>query len=273
MKIEETKVLSGFIRLCNDGWTQGWHERNGGNATYRMKTEEVEECRSFFFKNDNWIPLDVVMENLAGEYFITTGTGKHFNNVILEPEISLGITEINAKGDAYRIVWGLNGGKDRPTSEFPTHLLNHSIKKAANPEYRMIYHAHPVHLIALTFVLPLDSKSFTKALWKTMTECPIIFPHGIAVLPWMVPGGVDIAKATSALVGEFDAVVWAHHGIFCMGTNFDTTFGLMHTIEKSAAIYMDILHTGKPILQTISDEQLLMLEEPYNVKLNRDFID
>ena len=273
MKITDTKVMSGFIRLCNDGWTQGWHERNGGNATYRMKPEEVDSCRPFFIEGGDWIALDVEMENLAGEYFITTGTGKHFNNVILEPEISLGITEINEKGNAYRIVWGLNNGKDRPTSEFPTHLLNHSIKKAANPEYRMIYHAHPIHLIALTFVLPLESKAFTKALWKTMTECPLIFPHGIAVLPWMVPGGVEIAKATSALVGEFDAVVWAHHGIFCMGTNFDTTFGLMHTIEKSAAIYMDILHTGKPILQTISDEQLLQLEEPYNVKLNRDFID
>ena len=34
--------------MCNDGWLQGWHERNGGNLTYRMKEEEVAQCRLFF---------------------------------------------------------------------------------------------------------------------------------------------------------------------------------------------------------------------------------
>ena len=24
-------VIRGFMRMCNDGWQQGWHERNGGN--------------------------------------------------------------------------------------------------------------------------------------------------------------------------------------------------------------------------------------------------
>lgn len=28
--------------MANDGWEQGWHERNGGNLSYRVKPEEVE---------------------------------------------------------------------------------------------------------------------------------------------------------------------------------------------------------------------------------------
>ncbi len=33
--------------MCNDGWLQGWHERNGGNLTYRM-TGDVAACRPYF---------------------------------------------------------------------------------------------------------------------------------------------------------------------------------------------------------------------------------
>ena len=48
MGILDIAIVKGYIRMCNDGWLQGWHERNGGNLTYRMKEEEVAECRPFF---------------------------------------------------------------------------------------------------------------------------------------------------------------------------------------------------------------------------------
>ena len=48
--IYEIPCVKGFIRMCNDGWLQGWHERNGGNLTYRMTRSEErrvgKECRS-----------------------------------------------------------------------------------------------------------------------------------------------------------------------------------------------------------------------------------
>ena len=34
--VEQQAFMKGFVRLCNDGWNQGWHERNGGNLTYRI---------------------------------------------------------------------------------------------------------------------------------------------------------------------------------------------------------------------------------------------
>ena len=48
MGILDIEIIKGFMRMCNDGWLQGWHERNGGNLTYRMKEEEVAQCRPFF---------------------------------------------------------------------------------------------------------------------------------------------------------------------------------------------------------------------------------
>ena len=47
MNITDIKFVQGFIRMCNDGWEQGWHERNGGNLSYRMKEEEVEEVKEY----------------------------------------------------------------------------------------------------------------------------------------------------------------------------------------------------------------------------------
>ena len=42
MKILESKFVRGFIKMADDGYQQGWHERNGGNLSYRLKPEEVE---------------------------------------------------------------------------------------------------------------------------------------------------------------------------------------------------------------------------------------
>ena len=51
--------------------------------------------------------------------------------------------------------------------------------------------------IALTLVLPLDDKVFTRELWESATECPVVFPDGVGVVPWMVPGGREIAVKTA----------------------------------------------------------------------------
>ena len=45
MKILESKFVQGFIKMADDGYQQGWHERNGGNLSYRLKAEEVEMIR------------------------------------------------------------------------------------------------------------------------------------------------------------------------------------------------------------------------------------
>ena len=114
--ILETSCLTGFIRMCHDGWLQGWHERNGGNLTYRMTAEDVAACRPYFDETPReWVKMDVQADNLAGEYFITTGSGKFFRNVELDPAANIGIVEINEAGDSWRIVWGLENGA-RPTS-------------------------------------------------------------------------------------------------------------------------------------------------------------
>ena len=273
MAIEDLEFVQGFTRMCDDGFKQGWHERNGGNLTYLMSEEEVAEARPFFAEPREWVLMGVEDAALAGRYFLSTGSGKYMRNVAGDPAHNIGIVEINEKGSAYRIVWGLkNGG--RPTSEFPSHFMNHSVRVAATDgACRVIYHAHPANVIALTYVLPLTDRDFTRVLWKSATECPVVFPGGVGVVPWMVPGGAQIALATCEKMKEYEAAIWAHHGLFASGPDFDTTFGLMHTIEKSAQIHVLALSCGQGIRQTIEDDELRAIAREFGVTLREEFLD
>ncbi len=271
MKFLDTEFVQGFIRMANDGWEQGWHERNGGNLSYRVKPEEIELVKENFAAKE-WQPIGTSVPQLAKEYFLVTGSGKFFRNVIIKPEDSICMIELDEQGENYRIVWGLvNGG--RPTSELPSHLMNHEVKMLATEgKCRVIYHAHTTNTIALTFVLPLKDEVFTRELWEMATECPVVFPSGIGVVQWMVPGGREIAVETSKLMQKYDVVIWAHHGMFAAGDDFDLTFGLMHTVEKSAEILVKVLSIQSNKLQTIQAEEFRHLAKDFKVTLPEKFL-
>ncbi len=129
--------------MCTDGWNQGWHERNGGNLTYRMKAEEVAQCRRYFrAAPGEWVRHGRSGGQPGGRVLHHHRFGQVLPQRRLDPERNMGIVEINDEGDSWRIVWGLEGGA-RPTSEFPSHFMNHAVRKAAtNGAYRVIYHAH-----------------------------------------------------------------------------------------------------------------------------------
>lgn len=272
MKLLEMEFIKGFIRMCSDGFEQGWHERNGGNLSYRLKVDEVSKIKEYLNYDKEFIAIGTSVANLSNEYFLVTGSGKYFRNVSIEPELNIGIIEINSSGDKYRIVWGLeNGGK--PTSELPSHLMNHEVKKSVTKgKHRVIYHCHTTNIIALTFVLPLKDKIFTRELWEMATECPVVFPDGVGVVDWMVPGGRDIAIATSKLMEKYDVAIWAHHGIFCSGEDFDITFGLAYTVEKSAEILVKVYSMRQEKLQTITTENFRNLSKDFNVQLPEEFL-
>ena len=151
-------------------------------------------------------------------------------------------------------------------------MPDHSVRVAATDgACRVIYHAHPANVIALTYVLPLTDRDFSRALWKSATECPVVFPGGVGVVPWMVPGGADIALATCEKMKDYEAAVWAHHGLFVSGPDFDTTFGLMHTIEKSAQIWV-LAHSCGQERQTITDDDLRAIAKEFGVTLREEFL-
>lgn len=102
-------------------------------------------------------------------------------------------------------------------------------------------------------------------------ECPVVFPSGVGIVPWMVPGGAEIAEATSELMKKHDVVIWAHHGVFCSGEDLDLTFGLMDTVEKSAEILVKVLSMGGK-RQTISSDNFRDLARDFNVTISEEYL-
>ena len=271
MNVLDSKFARAFIRMADDGWRQNWHERNGGNLSYRLKPAEVSEIRESLDFSGEWRLIGTAVPELAGEFFLVTGSGKFFRNIILAPEENICVIELDGAGERFRVCWGLcNGG--RPTMELPTHLMNHEVKaRVTGGAHRVIYHAHPVNVIALTFVLPFEDEAFTRELWEMITECAIVFPGGVGTVEWMVPGGREAAVATSEKMLTCDAAVWAYHGLFVSGEDFDVTFGLAHTIEKAAEVLVKVLSMGGK-RQTMTPEMLRRLEVPFGITLDERFL-
>ena len=142
--------------------------------------------------------------------------------------------------------------------------MNHIVRLAADQNHRVIMHCHATNLIAMTFTHSLDEKEFTKTLWEMCTECLVVFPEGVGIIPWIVPGTLEIGEASAKKMKDVRLVLWPHHGIFGAGTTIDETFGLIETAEKAAEVYTIVCAQGGK-KQTITDQQLQDLADAFKV--------
>lgn len=256
--------VQGMIKATSDAWLKGWDERNGGNLTLRLDADDIAPWRASFHAHPRYISLSQPMPDLAGIPFIVTGSGKFFRNVQLSPAANLGIVQIDNDGAGYHILWGLENDAV-PTSELPAHFLSHCARmKASGGKDRVIMHCHATNLIALTYVLENNSDIFTRKLWEGSTECLVVFPEGVGILPWMVPGTDEIGAATALEMEKRALVLWPFHGVFGSGPTLDEAFGLIDTAEKSAEVLLKVISMGG-MKQTISREQLIALAQRFGV--------
>lgn len=240
----------------------GWDERNGGNISYLLDEEDVKPFLDLD-KVIREIPMIFDASKLAGRYFIVTGSGKYFKNVINAPAENLGIVRVAANGKSLDLLWGLENDAV-PTSELPSHFMSHIARLEVDPENRIIMHNHASHLLAMTFTHEMDEKAFTRTLWQMCTECLVVFPEGVSLLPWMVPGTNEIGEATAAKMKETRLVMWPQHGVYGAGKDMDEVFGLIETAEKAAQVYTYVCAQGV-VKQTISDADLWRLADAFGL--------
>jgi len=262
--IEESWFVRAMVKATTDMWLKGWDERNGGNVSLRVDAEDIKPYRQHFTQVRE-LDLGESVAALAGQLFLVTGSGKYFRNTELDPEDHLGLIEISPNGRSARTLWGF-GGSGVPTSELSAHLNSHSTRQVVTQgASRVIMHCHATNLIALSYVLDLSSAAFTRALWEMSTECMVVFPEGVGVLPWIVPGTPTIGAATAAAMQKHPLVLWPYHGIFGSGTTLDETFGLIDTAEKAAEILVKVLSMGGK-KQSITTQQLKDLAARFDVQ-------
>ena len=261
-------VINEVCEILDLLYKHGWDERNGGNLSYIVTKEEVKTIVSEE-KEIREFKYDFDMTPLIGKYFLITGTQKYFKNCLKDPVTNLGLLKVKDK-HTLSLLWGYKDG-GRPTSEAPTHLKCHIERLKIDPLHRLVCHCHPINIICMSHILELNEKKWTEILWKMQTESIVVFPEGIAVLPWIICGGEEIGEATATKMKEYRSVVWAQHGLFATGRILDEVFGLIETIEKAAEIYMKIC--DKPIVQSITNENLKQLAKAFNINYRKGIID
>ena len=259
--ITDAPFVKGMCKATANMYRMGWDERNGGNISMMLDNDEVSEYLDIN-KPIRTIPMGFDAKVLVGKIFIVTGTGKYFKNVEDDPENNLGIIRIAEDGVNAELLWGYSDG-GRPTSELPAHLMSHISRLSKNPENRVIMHSHPTNTLAMTYVHELDEKKFTHSLWEMCTECMVVFPDGIGVLPWMVCGTNEIGIATAEKMKEFRLVIWGQHGIYGCGKDLDEAFGLIETVEKAAQLYLMTAHL--PRVNTITDPDLYEIAKAFGL--------
>ena len=266
--ILQAKFMVEMIRTATNMYAHGWDERNGGNISLLLSEKEVTEYLDPE-KVLRTIPTGFEAKELDGKFFLVTGTGKYFKNVQYEPDVNLGIVRLTDGGRNAELLWGFTDG-GQFTSEFPAHMMSHAARLAVDPANRVVMHCHPTNLLAMTYVHDLDEVQFTRTLWQMCTECIVVFPDGVNVLPWMLCGTNEIGVATAEKMKTARLVVWSQHGIYGAGKDLDETFGLIETAEKAAEIYMKIAHL--PLKNTITDAQMHELEVRFNVKAREGYL-
>ena len=267
--ILEAPFLIEMVRTTTNMYAHGWDERNGGNISLLLDETDVAGYLDVNAVLRD-IPTGFEAPTLEGKYFLVTGTGKYFKNVQYDPAKNLGLVRLIDGGKTAQLLWGFaDGGKF--TSEFPAHMMSHAARLSVDPANRVVMHCHPANLLAMTYVHDLDERAFTRTLWQMCTECIVVFPEGVNVLPWMLCGTNEIGEATAEKMKTARLVVWAQHGIYGAGRDLDETFGLIETAEKAAEIYMKTAHL--PLVNTISDEQMRQLEKHFGVHAREGWLD
>lgn len=256
--------VEGMIKATSDAWLKGWDERNGGNITLRLNAADISPFTADFHTEPRYIALSQPMPDLANTPFVVTGSGKFFRNVQLDPAANIGVVKVDNHGTGYHILWGLEN-EAVPTSELASHFQSHCVRmKVTEGRDRVIMHCHATNLIALTYVLENDTNVITRKLWEGSTECLVVFPDGVGILPWMVPGTDEIGTATAGQMAKHSLVLWPFHGVFGSGPTFDEAFGLIDTAEKSAEVLVKVISMGG-MKQTITRDELIALGKRFGV--------
>jgi len=230
------KIISEIAEVAQYLWEKGWAERNAGNITVDI-TELIPKVSgdlAQFVK----IPMEITLPELAGRYFLVTTTGKRCRDLAKQPEKNLLVVRIADELDGYHIVWGGEGPKSRPTSEFLPHLKIHGLLRQNNSLQKVVLHSHPSHLIALTNMEDFGKDSFNRFLWGTHVAANFFLPEGVGMVPFSLEEREEIAEITANLLKQHKAVLWEKHGCITTGVNVNEAFDLMDILNKAAEVFL-----------------------------------
>lgn len=154
------------------------------------------------------------------------------------------------------VIVDMNGrqikGRREVTSEIGMHLLIYSMR----PDVSAIVHAHPRTATGFAAAgLALDQP----------LVCEVVIGLGqIPLAPYGTPGTPELAKTLEPLVSDYDAILMANHGVVTYGSDLQSAYMKMETVEHFAqiALVAHILGRQQP-LESEDLEKLVRARSKY----------
>ena len=255
-QIQQVAEVAGYL------WQKGWAERNGGNITVNI-TDEIDEAMKHRPAIAGPFAIGVTLPYLKGCFFYAKGTGKRMRDLAREPMKNGAIIRITDDCAHYEII---ADEVVMPTSELPSHLSVHNYLIAKGSPYKASLHTHPIELVALTHSQKWMEKDVaTKVLWSMIPETKAFCPRGLGMVPYMLPGSVELADATIKTIDDdYDVVMWEKHGVFAVDVDIMSAFDQVDVLNKAALIYIASRALGHEP-EGMTDEQLAEMSKAFNL--------
>ena len=137
------------------------------------------------------------------------------------------------------------------------------IEKGSN--YKATVHTYPIELVAMSHNRAFLGKDvLTNILWSMIPETKAFCPLGLGIIPYTLPGSVDLADATLKELDDYDVVMWEKHGVFAQGLDVMDAFDQIDVLSKSAKIYINAKCMGfEP--EGMSQEQMAEMSRAFNL--------
>ena len=254
-EVEKVAEVAGYL------WQKGWAERNGGNITVNITEHIDDEIRTMPAISDVF-QIGTVLPNLKGCYFYCKGTNMRMRDLARRPMENGSIIRILEDCASYVII---ADNVVKPTSELPSHLSVHNYLIEKGSPYKASVHTHPIELVAMSHNPKyLEKDVATKLLWSMIPETKAFCPRGLGIVPYTLPGSVELADATIAELADYDVVMWEKHGIFAVDTDVMQAFDQIDVLNKSALIYIAAKSMGfEP--EGMSEEQMREMSVAFNL--------
>ena len=254
-EVNKVAEVAGYL------WQKGWAERNGGNITVNITEYIDDEIRALPAISEVY-QIGATLPYLKSCYFYCKGTNMRMRDLARWPMENGSIIRILDDCASYVII---ADNPVKPTSELPSHLSVHNDLWSKGSPYRASVHTHPIELVAMSHNPKyLEKDVATKLLWSMIPETKAFCPRGLGIVPYTLPGSVELADATIHELEDYDVVMWEKHGVFAVDVDVMQAFDQIDVLNKSALIYIAAKNMGfEP--EGMSDEQMKEMSVAFNL--------
>jgi rhamnulose-1-phosphate aldolase len=259
------KIIKDIAEVARMLWELGWAESSAGNISVNVTEyipEDIRELNKFPSRE-----IDKSYLELSGSSFFITSAGTRMRDLAKEPSGNACILRIVEKSNRYHMLWGKKAGLGfEPTSEIHSHLSIHHFLLEKKAPQKVIIHAHPEELIALTHVKEYKQEGkLNRLLWSMNPAAKIIIQKGVGLVPYLIPGSDELAQATIKAIEKHDVVLWEKHGCLAIGADMLETFDQVDILNKAARTFFTCKSAGLDP-EGLSDAQLDELERLFSRK-------